>query len=165
MLRSKNDNWRTPPEVVKVVRHALGGVIDLDPCGNRHSLVGADKQYLLSKGQDGLRLPWKGRIFINPPFSSSGLWVAKAVQEFALGDGLELIMLLPARVDTRSFHEYIAPSVTGVCFWKGRISFVGAKASAPFPTMFCYWGEDLVQFAEAFRARGHVMSRYETSSY
>jgi site-specific DNA-methyltransferase (adenine-specific) len=155
MLRSKNDNWRTPQNVVDVVRKAFGGPIDLDPCGGWYSLVGAGKQYLLSKGQDGLALPWVGNVFVNPPFSTSKHWVAKAVSEAATD--VDLILLLPARVDTKAFHEKIARSVDLIAFWKGRITFVGAPASAPFPVMFCYWGTHPRRFSAAFEKHAFIM--------
>ena len=145
MLRSKRDDWRTPPEVIDVVREAFRGSIDLDPCGNRYSLVGAKKQLLLSKGEDGLVTEWKGRTFVNPPFSSGKLWLAKA----ASSPRAETILLMPARVDTKAFHEH-GVKADAVAFWKGRITFVGAPASAPFPVMFLYWGAEPNLFVGAF---------------
>jgi phage N-6-adenine-methyltransferase len=157
MLRSKNDYWRTPKNVVDAVKEAFGGQIDLDPCGAVKSLVGARKQYLLSRGEDGLKLPWEGKIFVNPPFSTSRFWVKRAAEEVLGDDSKELIMLLPARVDTKSFHEVIVPSVDLICFWKGRLTFVGAPASAPFPVMFCYWGPRWDAFKDAFHSHGHTV--------
>jgi hypothetical protein len=155
MLRSKRDDWRTPQNIVDVVYEALGDV-ELDPCGNRHSLVGARKQYLLSKGEDGLVLPWRGRVFVNPPFSSGAAWLDKAATCWAAGGDFECIMLMPARVDTKAFHRS-GTTADAICFWKGRLTFVGAPASAPFPTMFMYWGDRPGLFAEVFSKHGHVM--------
>ena len=53
-----------------------------------------------------------------------------------------VVMLLPARTDTLTFHRYIWDAAAGrpyddteVRFVKGRIKFVGAKDAAPFPSM------------------------------
>lgn len=44
-------------------------------------------------------------------------------------------MLLPARTDTKWFHEYILEPGHEVRFIKGRLKFGGSKNSAPFPSM------------------------------
>jgi hypothetical protein len=53
----------TPPQIFE----ALGLVFDLDPCSPRpaHS-VPARKIYTIE--DDGLRQPWHGLTFVNPPF-------------------------------------------------------------------------------------------------
>lgn len=43
-------------------------------------------------------------------------------------------MLLPARTDTRWFHEYIYNKAE-IRFLKGRLKFGGSENSAPFPSM------------------------------
>lgn len=47
-----------------------------------------------------------------------------------------VVMLLPARTDTKWFHRFIY-NVSGVeiRFLKGRLKFGGAKNAAPFPSM------------------------------
>lgn len=45
-------------------------------------------------------------------------------------------MLLPARTDTRWFHDYIYNNQRAeIRFIKGRLKFGGSKNSAPFPSM------------------------------
>lgn len=43
-------------------------------------------------------------------------------------------MLLPARTDTKWFHEFIYNKAE-IRFLKGRLKFGGALNSAPFPSM------------------------------
>lgn len=43
-------------------------------------------------------------------------------------------MLLPARTDTKRFHDFIYKK-SEIRFIKGRLKFWGAKNSAPFPSM------------------------------
>jgi hypothetical protein len=57
----------TPPAGVELARYALGG-IDLDPSSNAYwnrYTVKADAYY--DRRQDGLRQPWGGKLFVNPP--------------------------------------------------------------------------------------------------
>jgi hypothetical protein len=43
-------------------------------------------------------------------------------------------MLIPARTDTKAFHEYIYGKAE-IRFIKGRLRFGGSKWNAPFPSM------------------------------
>jgi site-specific DNA-methyltransferase (adenine-specific) len=45
------------------------------------------------------------------------------------------VFLIPARTDTRWFHEIVMPYAKEIRFIKGRLKFGGAKNSAPFPSM------------------------------
>lgn len=44
-------------------------------------------------------------------------------------------MLIPARTDTRYFHDFIYHQATEIRFIKGRLKFGGQNNSAPFPSM------------------------------
>jgi len=46
----------------------------------------------------------------------------------------KIVVLLPARTDTKLFHEYILP-YSKIEFLRGRLKFKGAKHGAPFPSM------------------------------
>lgn len=48
-------------------------------------------------------------------------------------------MLLPARTDTKWFHDYILGKAE-IRFLKGRLKFGGANNSAPFPSMIVIFG-------------------------
>lgn len=48
-------------------------------------------------------------------------------------------MLLPARTDTRWFHDYIYGK-TEVRFIKGRLKFGSCQNVAPFPSMVVIFG-------------------------
>jgi site-specific DNA-methyltransferase (adenine-specific) len=85
---------------------------------------------------NGLLQDWHGVVWMNPPYgrNDSYLWVKKAHTE--MKRGVVVVALLPARTDTRWFHDFIyqKPGVT-VEFLKGRLKFGGAVSSAPFPSM------------------------------
>lgn len=72
-------------------------------------------------------------VFCNPPYGREiGKWVKKASE----AKGGIVVILIPARTDTKYFHEYIynKPNVE-IRFLKGRLKFGGSKNSAPFPSM------------------------------
>ena len=64
----------------------------------------------------------------------------------AAKSGAVVVMLLPARTDTKWFHEYIYGKAE-IRFVRGRLRFGGAANQAPFPSMFvvfrgeCKYGE------------------------
>ena len=83
--------------------------------------------------------PGQGNIWLNPPYSRGlqAKFVRKA-QQASGGIGNQVVCLLPARTDTKLFHEVILPHAFEVRFLKGRVTFVTdppAKHGAPFPSM------------------------------
>lgn len=60
-------------------------------------------------------------------------WIKKAY-ETNKQYGTTVVMLLPARTDTKAFHEFIYHKAE-IRFIKGRLKFGGSKNSAPFPSM------------------------------
>ena len=96
--------WRTPC--------LLGSsTFDLAPCSptanKRTAPVRARVRY--TPDDDGLSLSWFGNVFLNPPYGRQlGDWVAKAHAEAEQGNAQTVIALVPARTDTRYWHEHIA---------------------------------------------------------
>lgn len=72
-------------------------------------------------------------IWCNPPYGRNiGNWVKKAYEE-SYKDCL-VVMLLPARTDTKWFHDHIYGKAE-IRFIKGRLTFKGGPHNAPFPSM------------------------------
>jgi len=73
----------------------------------------------------------------NPPYGRQiGLWVRRAW--LTSSEGNTVVMLLPARTDTRWFHDYIyKKDRVEIRFLQGRLKFGNSKNSAPFPSMVC----------------------------
>ena len=72
-------------------------------------------------------------MFCNPPYSEIGAWVEKAYRE-GTKDGTLVVLLIPARTDTRYFHDFILHR-SEIRFIRGRLKFGNQKNSAPFPSM------------------------------
>jgi phage N-6-adenine-methyltransferase len=83
--------------------------------------------------QDGLQQVWTGTCWCNPPYGTViGQWVQKAYE--SAQSGATVVCLLPARCDTRWWHDYVLPSAE-VRYLKGRLKFGGTSNSAPFPSV------------------------------
>lgn len=80
------------------------------------------------------------RVFCNPPYGREiGKWVEKAYRENQEHGNL-VVMLLPARTDTKWFHDFIY-NVAEIRFIRGRLKFGDSKNSAPFPSMVVIYRE------------------------
>lgn len=135
MFSSKNENWETPQDFFDALDNEFH--FTLDPCANdeNHKVP----KYF-TKEIDGLSLNWGGEItFCNPPYGKQiGKWVKKAYETYKNAWNYKyktvVVMLLPARTDTKWFHDYIYNKAE-IRFIKGRLKFGGCKNSAPFPSM------------------------------
>lgn len=134
MFSSKSDLWSTPQELFDDLDAEFG--FNLDACALPEN---AKCDVYFTPEQDGLVQRWHGTVWCNPPYGREiGKWVAKAAK--TAKNGGVVVMLLPARTDTKWFHEYIY----GKCeirFIKGRLKFGGCKNAAPFPSMVCVFRE------------------------
>ena len=128
MFSSKTDLWETPQDFFDELD--LEFHFDLDVCAIPQN---AKCVRYYTPEEDGLSQPWEGTCWCNPPYGwEIGRWVKKAADSAAWG--ATVVMLLPARTDTRWFHDYIYGR-TEIRFARGRLKFGGAKNSAPFPSM------------------------------
>lgn len=126
LYTSKTDEWATPQAFFENLDQEFRFTLDVCANDENHKC----KLYY-TKADDGLKMNW-GRhiIWCNPPY---GREIGKWVEKCANHDGIA-VMLLPARTDTRWFHDYIYGKAE-IRFIKGRLKFGGATNSAPFPSM------------------------------
>ena len=131
MYSSKSEQWETPQWLFENLNDLFG--FDLDVCATPEN---AKCKSYYTREQDGLSKPWEGVVWCNPPYGRNiGNWVKKAYDE-NLRNNNYIVMLLPARTDTRWFHEYIyGRGHVDVRFIRGRLKFSNSKNSAPFPSM------------------------------
>ena len=130
MFSSKTDLWSTPQDLFDELDNEFH--FTLDVCADEYNHK-CDNYY--TKEQDGLSQAWIGTVWCNPPYGRGiGQWVRRAL--FASVAGNTVVMLLPARTDTKWFHDYIYKrDNVEIRFIKGRLKFGGSKNSAPFPSM------------------------------
>ena len=128
LYSSKTDMWETPQDLFDELDKEFH--FDLDVCATQENAK-CNRYY--TPEQDGLSKPWDGTCWCNPPYGRGiGQWVRRAL--FASFGGATVVMLLPARTDTKWFHDYIYKRAE-IRFLKGRLKFGNSKNSAPFPSM------------------------------
>lgn len=125
---SATEEWATPQAFYDELNKEFA--FTLDPCATPDN---AKCTRFFTKEMDGLVQSWRGEtVFCNPPYGRAiSAWVKKAYDE---ARGALVVMLLPARTDTRWFHEYIYGKAE-VRFIRGRLHFNESAAGAPFPSM------------------------------
>ncbi len=136
LLSSGKDDWETPQEFFAKLDREFQ--FTLDPCANDNNHK-CNRYY--TELDDGLSKSWGGEtVFCNPPYSAARKgkpgqadWIKKCYDE-SKKPGTTVVMLIPARTDTAAFHKYIYGKAE-IRFVRGRLKFVGAKYSAPFPSM------------------------------
>lgn len=130
MFSSKTDLWETPQEFFDRLNDEFQ--FEIDVCALPENAK-CNRYY--TPEMDGLSMPWGGVCWCNPPYGREiGMWVQRAF--LAAKAGATVVMLLPARTDTKWFHDYIyCNSQAEIRFIRGRLKFGGCKNSAPFPSM------------------------------
>lgn len=107
------DIWLTPPAILRCL-----GAFDLDPCAAPPPRPWPTARQHIALPQDGLAMPWHGRVWLNPPYGShTGQWLARLADH---GNGIALIF---ARTDTAMFHASVFSQAFAVLFLRGRIRF------------------------------------------
>ncbi len=133
LFTSNIQTWSTPQEFFDKLNEEFS--FTLDPCA---TIASAKCKKFYTEDDDGLQQNWEGeRIFCNPPYHRSlqMKWISKCYEESKKKNTL-VVMLLPARTDTKVFHEILLPN-SDIRFIKGRLYFGDGKGRAPFPSMLC----------------------------
>lgn len=136
-----SDEWVTPRDLFYALDREFAFDLDAAATGETARLP-AWLGPASPLARDALAVRWVDygrRIFVNPPYSQLRAFVEKAHE--AMTDGGLVVVLIPARTDTRAWHTYLwdsvqhdwRPGVRGR-FLPGRLRFGGATAGAPFPS-------------------------------
>lgn len=117
------------------------GEFDLDPCcPNNLPWATAKNFYSLENGQDGLLLPWLGRVWLNPPYSNWVEFVGKLKKH---RNGIALIF---ARTETRGFFNHVWNDADSILFIKSRLKFLtenmNQSSSATAPSVLIAYGKN-----------------------
>lgn len=131
MFSSNSGEWETPQDLFDVLDKEFRFKIDLAASVSNTKVP----ECYYTKEIDALSQEWLDTVaWCNPPYGRDvGKWVAKA-HESAKEHRATIVMLLPARTDTKWFHDYIYQKHE-VRFLRGRLKFGGSANSAPFPSM------------------------------
>lgn len=120
MFSSAPEHWSTPQKLYEGLDAEFH--FTLDPC----PLYGWAEF-------DGLRMPWTGSVFVNPPYGRGNViqpWIQKGWESAQAG--ATVVMLVPSRTDTKWWHDYCMKGE--IRFVQRRLKFGNSTSNAPFPS-------------------------------
>ena len=167
-VSGSDDEWYTPRIIIQGAI-ALMGVIDLDPASSAaaNEIVGAADYFTVE--DDGLSQPWKGRVWLNPPYSYPliGQLSVKVIEEFRLGNVTEACMLTNNVTETDWFQKLVEAS-SAFCLLDDRVLFQRPGPKRPISngrgqTLF-YFGPNPALFQETFGHFGKICALRRRSS-
>lgn len=138
--RSETDVWLTPPAIIE----ALGGPdsFDLDPASPVDRPWPTARTHFTVE-DNGLILPWIGRVYLNPPYSNP--LMARFMGRMAAHN--RGIALTFARTETDTFHRFVWDAASAIMFLRGRLNFhaadgVRAKKNGGAPSILIAYGPE-----------------------
>jgi phage N-6-adenine-methyltransferase len=153
--------WYTPADYIEAAREALGA-IDLDPASSDKAQETVRAARYFTIADNGLSKEWRGRIWLNPPYSREliGKFIDKLVIEYAAGRTKSAILLTHNSTDTAWFQK-AQEACSAICFADTRIRFynaVGEEECSPTQGQsFFYFGPDAERFADVFEPIGFIV--------
>jgi phage N-6-adenine-methyltransferase len=130
MFSSKSNDWATPQSFFDKLNNIFGPfTLDAAASADNHKV----SKYF-TEADDSLIQDWSGHtVFLNPPYGRALKdWVKKSYEE-GQKDNTTVVMLIPARTDTKYWHDYVMKA-DEIRFVRGRIKFGDETNSAPFPS-------------------------------
>jgi phage N-6-adenine-methyltransferase len=136
----RNGVWVTPHSFFDPIHAEFG--LEIDAAASRDNAM---LPRYWDVGTDAFRQDWRDRrIWCNPPYGRKEIY--RWVKQCACGGATIVVALLPARTDTRWFHDFIynKPGVE-IRFIKGRIKFSGTTGAGKFPSMVVIFNRHYLQ--------------------
>jgi hypothetical protein len=165
---SLSQTWNTDARYIEAARRVLGG-IDLDPASNvlANKTVRATTFY--TEEDDGLakeHRPWRGRVWMNPPFAGmAGDFVNALIEDYRAGHVEAAVALLNGRNYDKVWFRPLFDFP--ICWASHRAVLRNPlRPSIDRPSMsgaFVYFGPHPIRFAEEFAQFGPVMNEKAAS--
>jgi phage N-6-adenine-methyltransferase len=154
-------DWHTPADVIAAARTVLGA-IDLDPASSDAAQATVRAARYFTARNNGLRQPWAGRVWLNPPYAYPLIeqFIGKLLAELRTGHVTAALLLTNNSTDT-SWFQAAAAAATAVAFFRGRLHFSNAPVAPAQGQCIAYFGPDVARFVAVFRDRAIVLAPFE----
>jgi len=140
LYTSNSDEWATPQLFFNELDREFN--FELDVCATDQN---AKCTRYFTREQDGLSQDWgRLKVWCNPPYGKGiDRWISKCIKHAERGS--LAVMLIPARTDTRWFHDLIYHNpLAEIRFVRGRLRFITENSTnwnAPFPSMIVVFSQ------------------------
>lgn len=134
---NRKPDFRTPKPFMKWLKDNWYLEFDLDAAASRFN---AKAPRYFTEEDDSLNQDWFGKVWLNPPYGRGiEKWFEKCAEQIQRKEVQSIHVLVPARTDTKWFHELVMPHAYNVYLIKGRLNFEHETSikgkNAPFPSM------------------------------
>lgn len=150
---SAKQEWETPLPLYNKLDSLYNFTIDLaaDASNHKHNqFLGPGSEV----NEDSFNEDWKGVGWLNPPYGLKTRklqdWIKRAAVQSELHNST-IVLLIPARTNTKWWHEIIMEKADQIYFIKGRPKFGGATHGLPQPLAVI-----------VFRRQTNIRPHYET---
>jgi DNA N-6-adenine-methyltransferase (Dam) len=171
---AENDECYTPKEWIDRARLVLGGRIDVDPASNERAqeIVQARRYYTAERSSLRRQVLWRGRVWMNPPYSYPDPFVEKLVEQYHQRFTVQAIALMNARTGAAWFqllgrYAWRCEKRKRIKFWgpgveskKKRATKKGKKGGGNGfnDNVFFYLGDNPARFASVFADVGSIVA-------
>lgn len=161
LSQSDQNDWRTPRKYLDAA-HAVMDGIDLDPASGPEANETVRAAIFYTEQDDGLKKPWKGRVWLNPPYGGEArLFVERLLREFQVGNVTAAMTLVNSHpTETKWFQGLFDHTI---CFVRGRIDFGGpsraVSSTSTHGSAIVYMGTDVDKFAKVFSEFGSIVRK------
>tara|TARA_R110002020_G_scaffold170696_1_gene360502 strand:+ start:18 stop:533 length:516 start_codon:yes stop_codon:yes gene_type:complete len=134
---SERQDWGTPRAFLEWLETDRSWTPNLDAAA---SIRNAKAPHFFTEDDDSLSKDWFGDVWLNPPFGNElPKFMKKCAEQIKRKEVRSIMVLIPARTDTKWFHEIVMPHAYLIYLIKGRFNHVRSNAvegaNAPFPSM------------------------------
>ncbi|MGK9451426.1 DNA N-6-adenine-methyltransferase [Acidithiobacillus caldus] len=155
-----SDEWYTPDYILDAARAVLGD-IDLDPASCTAANEAVQAKRFFAKEQDGLQQAWRGKVWLNPPYSYPAIldFCEAMVQRYIEGSVREAIVLVNSGTETQ-WGQMLLSHGSAACFPASRVKFRRPEGKSGLPSqgqMLVYFGPHVDRFKTVFLSIGAVM--------
>lgn len=132
---SEKHTWETPQNFFDKLNNKYN--FTLDACAEYET---AKVSNYFTVEDDALTQDWKGVVWCNPPYGREQVkFINKALSESKKHEST-IVLLIPARPDTKVWQDVIFPNASKICFVRGRLKFGNSSENAPFPCALVVFG-------------------------
>lgn len=164
MFSHKSLEYYTPVYILDAAREVLGD-FDLDPASCEAAQENVRAMQYYTPEQDGLTQVWRGRVWLNPPYSKTDgksnqeLWSQKLLAEYHSGNVTSAILLVKAAFGYKWFEALF--DELPVCLARERLPFIREDGNddgeSKQGTALFYLGPDKARFYAVFKHIGRII--------
>lgn len=154
-----NNEWYTPRFILQRARATMGG-IDLDPASCPIAQKNVQAKRFFTKEDDGLTKPWRGKVWLNPPYCDGNmtLFVEKLLKELPHID--QAMLLSHNHLDTRWAQALLEKAEVSINL-SGRTRFLNLegkmeKGTSQYGQTLFGFGVCPIKFTACFSGAGHI---------